>query len=130
MKIVLSLLIAMPIWSAAFVVPTVRSGMTTTFFDHPSSHWGILPCGVGSSLQAANIIIAGAPASGKGTQCEVIKEKFGVVHLSTGDMLRAAVAAGTEVGKMAKDFMDSGKLVPDDVIIGVVRVSNCTVNRE
>lgn len=66
------------------------------------------------------IIIAGAPASGKGTQCEVIKEKFGVVHLSTGDMLRAAVAAGTEIGKQAKDYMDSGKLVPDHVIIGIV----------
>ena len=73
-----------------------------------------------TSLRAVNIIIAGAPASGKGTQCEIIKEKFGVVHLSTGDMLRAAVSAGTEVGKKAKDFMDSGKLVPDEVIIGVV----------
>lgn len=75
-------------------------------------------------LQAAtavNIIIAGAPASGKGTQCEIIKEKFGVVHLSTGDMLRAAVAAETDVGKKAKDFMDSGKLVPDEVIIGIVK---------
>ncbi|KAG7356842.1 adenylate kinase-domain containing protein [Nitzschia inconspicua] len=72
-------------------------------------------------LHAVNIIIAGAPASGKGTQCEIIKEKFGVVHLSTGDMLRAAVAAGTEVGKKAKDFMDSGKLVPDEVIIGIVK---------
>ena len=69
------------------------------------------------------IIIAGAPASGKGTQCEVIKQKFGVVHLSTGDMLRAAVAAETEVGKQAKEYMDSGKLVPDEVIIGVVSKS-------
>ena len=68
----------------------------------------------------ANIIIAGAPASGKGTQCEVIKSELGVVHLSTGDMLRAAVAAETEVGKMAKDYMDNGKLVPDEVIIGIV----------
>jgi len=68
-----------------------------------------------------NIIIAGAPASGKGTQCETIKEEFGVVHLSTGDMLRAAVAAGTEVGVQAKEFMDSGKLVPDEVIIGIIR---------
>ena len=74
------------------------------------------------------IIIAGAPASGKGTQCEVIKEKFGVVHLSTGDMLRAAVAAGTEVGKKAKDFMDNGKLVPDDVIIGIVSSCRVVVN--
>jgi Adenylate kinase len=68
----------------------------------------------------ARIIIAGAPASGKGTQCELIKEKFNVVHLSTGDMLRAAVAAGTPVGKQAKEYMDSGRLVPDEVIIGVV----------
>ena len=74
----------------------------------------------GSSVKAPKLIIAGAPASGKGTQCEIIKEKFGVVHLSTGDMLRAAVAAGTDVGKQAKDFMDAGKLVPDEVIIGVV----------
>jgi adenylate kinase len=67
------------------------------------------------------LIIAGAPASGKGTQCELIKHKYGVVHLSTGDMLRAAVAAGSEVGKRAKDFMDAGKLVPDEVIIGAVK---------
>jgi hypothetical protein len=71
---------------------------------------------------ALKIIIAGAPASGKGTQCEIIKEKYGVVHLSTGDMLRAAVADQTEVGKAAKEYMDSGKLVPDDVIIGVVSI--------
>jgi len=67
------------------------------------------------------IIISGAPASGKGTQCEMIKEKYDVVHLSTGDMLRAAVAARTDVGIQAKDYMDSGNLVPDDVIIGIVR---------
>ena len=73
-----------------------------------------------SEKKAYKIIIAGAPASGKGTQCEFIKEEFGVVHLSTGDMLRAAVAAQTEVGKEAKEYMDSGRLVPDDVIIGVV----------
>jgi len=74
-----------------------------------------------TSSSPVNIIIAGAPASGKGTQCEVIKEEFGIVHLSTGDMLRAAVAAGTEVGIQAKEFMDSGKLVPDEVIIGIIR---------
>jgi len=74
-----------------------------------------------TSSSPVNIIIAGAPASGKGTQCEVIKEEFGIVHLSTGDMLRAAVAAGTEVGVQAKEFMDSGKLVPDEVIIGIIR---------
>lgn len=76
-----------------------------------------------SSSDAAtpvNIIIAGAPASGKGTQCEIIKDEFGVVHLSTGDMLRAAVSAGTDVGVKAKEFMDAGKLVPDEVIIGII----------
>lgn len=70
--------------------------------------------------KALKLIIAGAPASGKGTQCAFIKEKYGVVHLSTGDMLRAAVIAGTQVGKQAKEFMDSGMLVPDEVIIGIV----------
>lgn len=78
--------------------------------------------GVDSRSSPAKIIIAGAPASGKGTQCEKIKEKFGVVHLSTGDMLRAAVSKGTDVGREAKAYMDSGKLVPDSTIIGVVRV--------
>jgi len=75
----------------------------------------------GAGSDAPKLIIAGAPASGKGTQCELIKDKYGVVHLSTGDMLRAAVAAGTDVGKQAKDFMDSGKLVPDEVIIGIIK---------
>lgn len=71
--------------------------------------------------EGLKIIIAGAPASGKGTQCEMIKNDFGLVHLSTGDMLRAAVADQTGVGKLAKEYMDGGKLVPDEVIIGVVK---------
>lgn len=66
------------------------------------------------------IIIAGAPAAGKGTQCEIITKEFGVVHLSTGDILRAAVKAGTPLGVRAKEFMDGGQLVPDDLITGVV----------
>mmetsp|Transcript_65282 Transcript_65282/g.160759 ORF Transcript_65282/g.160759 Transcript_65282/m.160759 type:complete len:269 (-) Transcript_65282:245-1051(-) len=70
---------------------------------------------------APKIIISGAPASGKGTQCEFIVEKFGVVHISTGDVLREQVKKGTELGKMAKGFMDKGALVPDDVIIGIVK---------
>jgi len=73
-----------------------------------------------SKPSGLKLIIAGAPASGKGTQCEMIKKDYGVVHLSTGDMLRAAVADGTDVGVKAKEFMDAGKLVPDEVIIGVV----------
>jgi len=73
------------------------------------------------SSSPPRIIIAGAPASGKGTQCAMIKEKLGCVHLSTGDMLREAVAQKTEVGMKAKGYMESGKLVPDEVIIGIVK---------
>lgn len=66
------------------------------------------------------IIIAGAPASGKGTQCSMITNEFGCVHLSTGDILRAAVKEGTPLGIKAKEFMDSGRLVPDELIIDVI----------
>lgn len=66
------------------------------------------------------LIIAGAPASGKGTQCEVLKDSYDVIHLSTGDILRAAVKEGSNLGVKAKEFMDSGALVPDELITGVV----------
>lgn len=69
---------------------------------------------------APKIIIAGAPAAGKGTQCEVITAQLGVIHLSTGDILRAAVKEGSDLGKKAKEYMDSGQLVPDELITGVV----------
>jgi adenylate kinase len=73
-----------------------------------------------TSQRGPRFIISGAPASGKGTQCEFIKDKYKVVHLSTGDMLRAAVQAESEIGLKAKEYMDKGELVPDEVIIGVV----------
>jgi adenylate kinase len=66
------------------------------------------------------LILLGAPGAGKGTQATFIKEKFNIPQISTGDMLRAAVKAGTPLGLEAKRFMDSGGLVPDDVIIGLV----------
>ncbi|CAO2201322.1 unnamed protein product [Urochloa humidicola] len=66
------------------------------------------------------VMISGAPASGKGTQCRMIVEKYGLVHISTGDLLRAEVSSGTEIGKKAKEYMDSGKLVPDQVVIDMV----------
>ena len=71
-------------------------------------------------MPAPKFIIAGAPASGKGTQCEFIKAEFGCIHLSTGDMLRAAVEAGSDLGKEAKGHMDSGGLVPDKLIIDII----------
>jgi adenylate kinase len=70
--------------------------------------------------QGLGIIIAGAPASGKGTQCARIAEEYGVVHLSTGDLLRAAVAAKSKLGMEAKEYMDSGRLVPDQLVIDLV----------
>jgi len=73
------------------------------------------------STKAQRLIISGAPASGKGTQCEMIIEKYQTPHLSTGDMLRAAVKEGTALGKQAKEFMDAGKLVPDSLVINLVK---------
>ena len=66
------------------------------------------------------IILIGAPGSGKGTQAENIRQKYPIAHISTGDILRANVKAGTELGKNAKVYMESGKLVPDEVIIAMV----------
>jgi adenylate kinase len=66
------------------------------------------------------VVLFGPPAAGKGTQALRIKTKYGVAHLSTGDMLRAAIAAGTETGLKAKSIMDAGKLVPDDVVVGII----------
>lgn len=70
---------------------------------------------------AKNLIIFGPPGAGKGTQSDAIKEKLQVNHLSTGDMLREAIKNQTEIGKQAKQYTDAGKLVPDEVVIGIVK---------
>jgi len=68
-----------------------------------------------------NLLIMGPPGAGKGTQAAEIVKELKVPHISTGDMLREAVKKGTEMGKKAKEYMDKGQLVPDEVIIGVVK---------
>ncbi|MCI0469418.1 MAG: nucleoside monophosphate kinase, partial [Nitrospirae bacterium] len=66
------------------------------------------------------LVLLGAPGAGKGTQAKILVEKYNVPQISTGDLLRAAVAAGTSLGKEAKSYMDKGELVPDSVVLGMV----------
>lgn len=68
-----------------------------------------------------NIVLLGAPGAGKGTQAQKLVEEFGVAHISTGDLLRAAVKAGTKLGVKAKEYMDAGQLVPDKLVVDLVK---------
>jgi adenylate kinase len=73
-----------------------------------------------SEKLAMRIVLLGAPGSGKGTQAKILSDAKGIPHISTGDMLRAAVAEGTRFGQKAKSIMDAGNLVPDDVMLGII----------
>ena len=68
-----------------------------------------------------NLILMGAPGAGKGTQSAKISEKYNIPAIATGDILRAAIKAGTELGKAAKSYIDAGQLVPDSVVIGIIK---------
>ncbi len=69
---------------------------------------------------AFRMVFLGPPGAGKGTQASMLKSKYGIAHVSTGDILREAVKKGTELGKKAKEYMDKGLLVPDEIIIGII----------
>jgi adenylate kinase len=73
-----------------------------------------------SNVSELNLILLGPPGAGKGTQAERLREDFELAYIATGDILRKAVAEETDLGKKAKEYMDNGDLVPDDVIIGVI----------
>ena len=72
------------------------------------------------NASSPKVIIMGAPASGKGTQCEMLVKALGIIHISTGDLLRAEVKMGSKLGKEAQDFMNSGQLVPDKLVINLL----------
>lgn len=72
-------------------------------------------------MRKIKLILLGAPGAGKGTQAEIISKKLSIPAISTGNMIREAIAAGTEMGKNAKEFIDSGALVPDEVVIGIIK---------
>ncbi len=71
-------------------------------------------------MSELNLILLGPPGAGKGTQADRLRDDFGLPHISTGDILRAQVADGTDLGREAKRFMDAGELVPDEVIVGMI----------
>ena len=68
-----------------------------------------------------NIVLLGAPGAGKGTQAQKLVGEFGFAHISTGDLLRKAVKVGSKLGRQAKAYMDGGKLVPDSLVVGLVK---------
>ncbi|VAI42896.1 unnamed protein product [Triticum turgidum subsp. durum] len=106
--------------------PLASTAQAVSSSAAPKPRGLLLPCRAAEGAAPARaeaplkVMISGAPASGKGTQCRMIVEKYGLVHISTGDLLRAEVSSGTDIGKKAKEYMDSGMLVPDQVVTDMV----------
>lgn len=80
-----------------------------------------LVVGSAKKQEPLRVMISGAPASGKGTQCELITKKYDLVHIAAGDLLRAEIAAATENGRRAKEYMDKGQLVPNEIVVTMVK---------
>ncbi|KAJ8625296.1 hypothetical protein MRB53_033826 [Persea americana] len=91
------------------------------FWRNPSAADRISPIVASAKWDPLKIMISGAPASGKGTQCEFITKKYGLVHIAAGDLLRAEVSVGSENGKRAKEHMEKGLLVPDEIVVTMVK---------
>ncbi|XP_024028263.1 adenylate kinase 5, chloroplastic isoform X2 [Morus notabilis] len=99
---------------------SLRVNINKTHLRTSSKSKGLkVNCSVKS--EPLKVMISGAPASGKGTLCELIVQKFGLVHISTGDLLRAEVSSGTEIGNKAKEYMNAGRLVPDEIVTAMVK---------
>ncbi|KAE8666532.1 Adenylate kinase 2 [Hibiscus syriacus] len=82
---------------------------------------GWLQVAASTKAEPLKVIISGAPASGKVTQCELVTQKYGLVHISVGDLLRAEIASSSENGKLAKEYMEKGQLVPNEIVVMMVK---------
>ncbi|KAL6515693.1 hypothetical protein OROHE_018727 [Orobanche hederae] len=92
-----------------------------TRFRKSKSAPSLLVVASGEKVEPLRVMISGAPASGKGTQCELISKKYDLVHIAAGDLLRAEVASGTENGLRAKEYMEKGQLVPNEIVVMMVK---------
>ncbi|KAG8493510.1 hypothetical protein CXB51_010873 [Gossypium anomalum] len=107
---------------SSFTPLTLRSNQTRYRFKKlPSSNAPNFLVAASAKAEPLKVIISGAPASGKGTQCELITQKYGLVHIAAGDLLRAEVAAASENGKLAKEYMEKGELVPNKIVVMMVK---------
>ncbi|AES87830.1 putative adenylate kinase [Medicago truncatula] len=90
--------------------------------SRPFSHSSMIVKAVAKTVEEPlHVMISGAPASGKGTQCHLITNKYGLVHVAAGDLLRAEIETGSENGKRAKEYMEKGQLVPDEIVVMMVK---------